>query len=107
MSFVRCLKNQLATGYRPLYICHKLMCIYYDLGSKRNQKFMFSLYSPEVFLIDFDWDLLPWDESLKLIYDLSQFSCPKNIAYLVRESQNLDWMSSSLFLTMFLWQVDF
>ena len=94
-------------GKRPLYIIHKPICMYYDLGNKRNQKFMFSLYSLEVSLIDFDQGLLSWDESQKSISDLSQFSCPKHITYLVGKSQNLDRISSSLFLTLFLWQVDF
>ena len=92
---------------RPLYISHKLTCIYYDQENKRNQKFMLSLYSLEVSLIDFDLGLIPWDESLKLISDLAQFSCPKHITYLVGKPQNLDWIFSFLFLTLFLWQVDF
>ena len=94
-------------GKMPLYISHKLMRIYYEMGNKRYQKFMSSLHSLEVTLIDFHWGLLPWDESLKLISDFSKFSCPKHITYLVGKSQNLDWISPSLFLRLFLWQVDF
>ena len=52
-------------GKRPLYISHKLMSMYYDLGNKRSQKFMLSRYSLEVSLIDFDQGLLSWDENLK------------------------------------------
>ena len=47
-------------------------------------------------LTDFDQGSLSWDESLKLISDLSQFSCPKLITYLMGESQNLDQLSFNL-----------
>ena len=38
--FCKMFENQLAIEYgeKPLYISHKLMCMYYDLGKKRNQK---------------------------------------------------------------------
>ena len=98
-------------GEKPLYISHKAICMYYDQGNERNQEFILSLFftGSVLKLIDFDQGSLSWDEGLKLISDLSQFSCPKHITYLMGESQNLDQISSSLFqfLTRFLWQVDF
>ena len=96
-------------GKRPLYIIHKPMCMYYDLGNERNQKFMLSLFHWKCPLVNrFYQGSLSWDENLELISDLSRFSCPKHITYLMGKSQNLDQISSShfQFLTLFLWQVD-
>ena len=65
MSFVKCLKINLLfnMGKRPLYISHKPMCMYHDLGNERNQKFMLSPFHWKCPLVNWFWSgltLLGW-----------------------------------------------